>query len=333
MSIETAYFLGAGASKALYPTLPVANELTLEYLLNPRGSDKAVERVERYIASESWSREERFIPFEQIYPKFPGKLAPLFPRENLELCLFRKLKFENYYDYMPVFDSWLTGNLDSGYPVLTTNYDTVIESGVQILSVNFNAGELDLVDYGVPDDLCLRLPAAGSCLASGRNRLLLLKLYGSVSWCHCQKCGKYLLDTINDSVAEHAYMGRGTCRGRNCGGTRHNAVFVPLAGKKTSDDLALGAIWDRTEQVLSDSRHIVFAGFSLHPNDVSIGELLKRAYSARRTEKVTVVLRHSDPEILDRYRKVYGARVESYDLGWRKYLEELVKSRRWQRRT
>ncbi len=333
MAIETAYFLGAGASKAIYPSLPVANELTLKYLLNPRGSDKAIEKVERYIASQRWPREEWLALFEQIHPKFPAKLEPLYPRENLELCLFRKLNLERDYNYYPVFDSWLTGNLDSGHPVLTTNYDTVIESGVEILSINFRAGALDLVDYGVPDGLCLPLAAAGSCLASGRNRLLLLKLYGSVSWCRCRKCGKYLLDTINDSVAEHAYMGRGTCRDSDCGGRRHNAVFVPLADQKSPNDDALRTIWAKAEQVLSQSRHIVFAGFSLHPNDVSIGELLRRACSAGRTEKVTVVLRHSDPEILDRYRKVYGARVESYDLGWRKYLEELVKSRRWQRRT
>src|ERR1700737_3415882 len=47
MTIETTYFVGAGASKAFYPELPLANEMTLKYLLDRRGSpmgfDQAIE--------------------------------------------------------------------------------------------------------------------------------------------------------------------------------------------------------------------------------------------------------------------------------------------------
>jgi len=103
--------------------------------------------------------------------------------------------------------------------------------------------------------------------------------------------------------------------------------------QKSPNDDALRTIWAKAEQVLSQSLHIVFAGFSLHPDDRSIRELLRRAYSAGQTRKVTVVLRHSDPEILERYKAVYGDLVESYNSGWRKYLQELVQSRRGQHRS
>ena len=190
-------------------------------------------------------------------------------------------------------------------------------------------GDPGLIDYGIPDEMCLPLPSYEIAIprrSAGLKKILLLKLYGSVSWSRCQKCGKYVFDTINEVVAEAAHTGRGKCSG--CGGTRHNTVLVPLAGQKSPKDEALRVIWDRAERVLRQSLHIVFAGFSLHPDDRNIMELLRRASSDGQTRRVTVVLDHNDPGILERYSKIYGDRVESYDSGWRKYLEALVKSRR-----
>jgi len=319
MTIETTYFVGAGASKAFYRTLPLASEMTLKYLLDlrgsPTGSDRAIENVERYVADQHWPNERRLIPFEQICLEFPPNLDPLFPRENLELCLFRKLMIQEMHGGP---GSWLKESLNSNRPILTTNYDTVIEWVVE----NFHFapvwfGDSGIVDYGVPDQLCLPLPSAGPRLDGKCNKLLLLKLYGSMSWSRCEDCGKYCLETIYEHGAEDAIMGRGQCSG--CGGKRRNAVFVPLVGQKSPNDTALKAIWGRAEQCLSQSREIVFAGFSLNPDDKSIRELLKRSDVARNTSKVTVVLSRSHPEIIQRYREIYADRVDSYNSGWVQY--------------
>jgi len=132
VTIKTAYFLGAGASKALYPALPLASELTLRFLLDrrglPVGFDDAIERVEEYIRTQNWPPEKRSIPFERIYSEFPANREPLWPRENLEICLFRKLKIEGT---GAVPHSWLKANLYSGNPILTTNYDTVVSISVR----------------------------------------------------------------------------------------------------------------------------------------------------------------------------------------------------------
>lgn len=324
MEIQTAYFLGAGASKALYPTLPLASEMTLEYLLDrrgsPVGSDGAIQQVEDYIAAQSWLKDKRRIPFEEIYPCFPKNEKPFYPRENLELCLFRKLRI----DQPPVggnMDSWLEKTLYSNCPVLTTNYDTVIEWHVENLAIGpVGFGDSGLVDYGVPDDLCLPLTTAGPRLDGRGERLLLLKLYGSISWSRCEECHKYLLERIHDYGADNAIVGRGKCGG--CGGTRRGAVFVPLAGQKIPDDTALRTIWDRAEQALRQARWIVFAGFSLNLNDRSVRELLRGAFSAHKPEKVVVVLDRKNSEVLGRYEEIYGHRVELYDSGWQQYLEE-----------
>src|SRR5262249_4251793 len=144
------------------------------------------------------------------------------------------------------------------------------------------------------------------------ERLLLLKLYGSMSWSRCRECGKYVLETIYEAEAENAIMGHRKCVG--CGGARRNAVFVPLVGEKIPKDPALRAIWSKAEKALSESQHIVFAGFSLHPDDRSISDLLRQAYSPSQTSRITVVLRRRDPEVRRRYRAIYGDdRVETYD--------------------
>ncbi len=301
MTIETAYFLGAGAAKAFYPTLPLASEMTLGYLLDrrglPEGFDQAITQVEQYITDQRWPKQNRLTPFEQIYLEFPENLKPLYPRENLELCLFRKLRIEGM-PRGPV--SWLKECLNSGHPI-DFSFGPV------------GYGDSGILDYGVPDNLCLPLQSAGPRLDGKSNKLLLLKLYGSMSWSRCEVCGKYLLERIYERGAEDAIMGRGKCPG--CEGTRRNAVFVPLVGQKIPNDTALRAIWKKAEQVLSESHKIVFAGFSLNPDDKGIRELLRRAFSAAHTSKVTVVLNRSHPEIIERYREIYGDRVESYESG------------------
>jgi hypothetical protein len=321
MAIKKTYFLGAGASKALHPQLPLASELTLNFLLDrsgkPIGFDPAIERVEAYIKEQGWSSEKRDIQFERVYLDFPPDLDPHCPRENLQICLFRKLKIEGLPGAIP--GSWLEQNIYSGNTVITTNYDTTIEWNTENLSIApIGYGDSGLIDYSIPHDLCLPLPSAGPRLDGRKERLLLLKLYGSLGWSRCQHCGKYWLERIYEAEGDDAITGRGKCGG--CGHTKRSAVFVPLAGSKIADDPGLHAIWRRAEQVLADSEHIVFAGFSLDPNDVGVRCLLSRALSAGCTWRVTVVQPAHNAEILARYREIYGNRVEPFDLGWAKYL-------------
>jgi hypothetical protein len=322
MTIETTYFLGAGASKAFYPTLPLASEMTLKYLLEPSGfstGSKAVAQVKQYMDDQPWLKEKRLTTFEKIYLDFPENLGPFWPRENLEACLFEKLHLPDNISAGGL-DVWLDESLNRGHPILTTNYDTVIEFEIEHHPAWFGSGGLGPVDYGVPERLCLPLLSEGYRLDGRSDRLLLLKLYGSISWSRCDECGKYQLDRLYQRGARDAIIGRGKCPG--CGGTRRNAVFVPLVGQKVPNDSALDSIWKKAEQVLSDSREIVFAGFSLSPDDQGIRNLLKRSFSAGHTSKVTVVLNGSNSEILKRYRKIYEERVESYESGWVQYLRE-----------
>jgi hypothetical protein len=325
MTIERTYFVGAGASKAFCPPLPLASEATLEFLLDLRSPeaalDQAINNVRQYVADQRWPKQEYLATFEKVYSKFHEDLEPLYrARENLTLCLCEKLRLP---DNVGGPGAWVRACLDSNHPILTTNYDTLIEWQVENFgSTSHVFGNSGIVDYGVPDHLCVPSPSADRGRGGKNNKLLLLKLYGSVSWSRCDEaaCRKYLLDTIYENGARTAIAGRGKCP--RCEGTRRNAVFVPLVGHKTPNDPALKAIWKEAERVLSESREIVFAGFSLSPDDKGIRNLLKRALAVGHTSKVTVVLHESQPETIERYRKIYDDRVESHESGWVEYLRK-----------
>jgi hypothetical protein len=87
-------------------------------------------------------------------------------------------------------------------------------------------------------------------------------------------------------------------------------------------DAALQSIRAKAERVLGQTRRIVFAGFSLNPDDQSVWDLLTRSCCLGKTEKVTVVSDRNTEEIVDRYRKIYGKSAEFRDSGWKQFLED-----------
>src|SRR5260370_32229037 len=135
-----------------------------------------------------------------------------------------------------------------------------------------------------------------------------------MSGCRCESCRKYLLETIYERGAEDAIIEKGKCTG--CAGTRRSAVFVPLVGQKSANDTALRAIWKKAEEVLNESQQIVFAGFSLNPDDLTVRELLEPAFSAGHTSRITVVLNGNLPATSARYSRIYSDRVELYESVW-----------------
>jgi hypothetical protein len=245
---------------------------------------------------------------------------PFFPRENLLLCLFDRLKLQHIDDgYDAIFSPWVEGALKSGHPVLTTNYDSIVEWYLAGLPTGEEAD--GLVDYGVPRDRCLRLGTSPPDASPGRRRLLLLKLYGSISWSYCGSCNKYVLDSLHQNEGANTMRGKGKCSG--CSeDLRRNAVFVPLVGQKNPTDAALQSIWGKADQVLSQARKIVFSGFSLNPTDQSVWALLTRACCIGKTEKVAVVMDKTNEEVVNRYKKIYGKGIEIYDSGWKQFLKE-----------
>lgn len=201
--------------------------------------------------------------------------------------------------------------------MITTNYDSVVEWYLAGLPTGEEAD--GLVDYGVRQDLCLSLGTSPSRALPGQKALLLLKLYGSISWSHCGSCLKYLLETLHQNEGVNTMRAKGKCSG--CGeDLRRNAVFVPLVGQKNPRDAALESIWAKAEQVLKQARRIVFSGFSLNPDDRCVWDLLTRSCYLGKTEKITVVLDKSNEEIVNRYRAIYGERVEFYNSGWKQFL-------------
>jgi hypothetical protein len=152
-----AYFLGAGASKAFFPSLPTGKCLTLEHLMDESSYGTNLYQVpEAEIKVLRDSPEKlRTQPIEYALDKLRQD-AKMY--QAILTCMCRRLSV-SYDGYPGLLLSWLGSVRDNGDTILTTNYDTRLERGVGSLaqrSGNRNGvplahmEESGLIDYGLP---------------------------------------------------------------------------------------------------------------------------------------------------------------------------------------
>lgn len=332
------YFLGAGASKSIYPGppttskpgLPTAKELTLDHLLNPSsycnpgdGTDHIVP-LRAFISAHALPPSFGQKPIEDVLGFFED-----YPEEycHLAICLLRRLWVPNTAN-ISVLRDWLTEVRERGDVVLTTNYDTVVERGIGTFPgrtapagggiAHTTLESSGLIDYGVPREML-----AGNKIdaPTQQNSILLLKIHGSISWSYCESCKTARLNPTHRSEAESTLIGNGDCK--NCLKSKmRSPIFVPPTKDKSYNQPVIRVVWKRAEEVLEKADEIIFAGFSLSTSDVKITQLLMRSHAIARTSRVLIVDRDTDG-LTDRYRQVYGDAVqETGPTDWREYLEK-----------
>jgi hypothetical protein len=87
------YFLGAGASKAFYPSVSIASQLTLEHLLQPEHYDDrvgpriAIPALSEFIARHSDIAAMRKEPLEKVLGNLRDFGEPYWPYINCVVCL------------------------------------------------------------------------------------------------------------------------------------------------------------------------------------------------------------------------------------------------------
>ena len=251
------YFLGAGASKAVCPMLPLASELTCEHLLDLKSyklpPSEAVYQLRTYL--EQTGQLERALPlgFEDFLPHLATNRGPFWPYENALFCLLRRPLFDGTESFG--LGLWLNAARHLGDAIVTTNYDTVVEwelglSGEGIIG----AGGADLLDLGIPTDWLAPGVRALFSQVGGTacDKLLLLKLYGSVSWNACVKCDLCSLHPIYDHGAEDAITMRNPCTVCNQRDSLR-IVAVPLVRGKGPENQhkVISEIWRRARVALA----------------------------------------------------------------------------------
>ncbi len=323
------YFLGAGASKSICKWLPVGSGLTLGTLADIREySDQMppttqASRLATFL--DAWNDAQRYrdLPLEESLPI----LKSMHPEEFglVHYCLAMRLSVDNREYWVPWVEKWLSFVRERRDVIITTNYDTLIETAHSMIPSGCLADCLHCLDFGVRVQRTHKFSYSNRWDGAPELSVLLLKLHGSVSWLFCQnqKCSTYSLDPMwdyaLDSIARPgAYP---PCPECNEKASRRPVLVSPLRDKLYTDS-AIKEIWSAAEDALSRAERVIFAGFSLNANDEAVRSLLARCFAAGATKRVTVIDRNWQA-IEKNYRSLYGGVVEpATQRDWRSFLDE-----------
>ncbi len=92
------FFLGAGASKAICPSLPLASELTVASLLDrstyehDADPSAAIAEIQKALNSGALPKGLLAQPLEDVLDELPERESP-FAREHLLICVMERLSF------------------------------------------------------------------------------------------------------------------------------------------------------------------------------------------------------------------------------------------------
>jgi SIR2-like domain len=185
---------------------------------------------------------------------------------------------------------------------ISTNYDVVIDDAL--------GWE---IDYGIDFAGLERFGSAGTI---GPNPVKLFKLHGSLNWLYCPVCNNL---NSYESKAVLGLLTEGKPRNQ-CGRCQSimSPVIVPPTFYKDMSRVFLSSIWNKTENALRETDHVIFCGYSLPDADMHIKYLLKRMQTNRdHPESVRFsVFNHKDGKTIEeaeteeqRYLRYFGNKV------------------------
>ena len=193
---------------------------------------------------------------------------------------------------------------------VSTNYDILIDNA--LTEEHSRSGDIDL-DYGVefrnferPNDW--RRPTF-------ENRVQLFKPHGSLNWLLCRTCNALEITPKEKGVVTLLIsdFSHATCP--HCGSV-YSPLIVPPTFYKDMNNVFLSTIWNRTDVALQKVNHIIFCGYSFPDADIHIKYLLKRAQTNRGTQMKYTVINHFPGKKQDdcdrekyRYRRFLGPEV------------------------
>ncbi|HVV53324.1 MAG TPA: SIR2 family protein [Polyangia bacterium] len=337
--MDTAIFLGAGASKA--EGAPLQGELFREYFSSDsfKDSDEEMDRELATFFSEMFQIDVDHDDLAKvIFPTFEEVLG------LTDLAALRKEAFRHFdndnratnsgrlrfigqhlvFLVAKVLDAKLRKEAGlhrrlvvalrgadrlRSTAFVSTNYDILIDNA---LTEERDHGT-DL-DYGV-DFRNFDRPYDWDRPDLDRS-VRLFKPHGSLNWLFCPTCNELEITPKEKSVVTRLIS---DFRGSTCRVCK--SVYVPLIVPPTfykdMNNAFLSAIWNRTDVTLRKVRHIIFCGYSFPDADIHIKYLLKRAQTNRTGPLKFTVINHyekKDPKDAEhedgRYKRFLGRGVK-----------------------
>jgi len=208
------------------------------------------------------------------------------------------------------FVGWIAEQHNHGtqITVITTNYDTAVETGIyREMGYEKVRDQIDFgLDWRLPDT---NGPGTGGVIVTRpvKPEYAIYKLHGSLNWLRCDLCGQVYIHPRSDIAYLSFYpkqLENNTC---HCGYYPLRHLIVAPSMVRDVRDTHLLSTWKSATEALRTADEWIIIGYSLPPEDLAIRSMLVRAYRARGSQPSVTVVQQSNSVKLR-----YGALFPNY---------------------
>jgi|GEM_PF-2594886 len=302
-SIETIFFLGAGASVSA--GVPTFNNFRKQAILIDKeisSKDEPIIKNLFELVLNYWNENFNESNIEELYEAVEMREMLAEPEiittKDIEEFIFYTIKKSSIKteNSIGLFEDFLRFSLlFRPSAIITTNWDTILESSRQWPL------ESGWINYGCvkPYD-----PISYSEFSDYGPKFCILKLHGSLNWGYCENCGHiyYLTEKISDRLTS---LDGVKCNDDNCRENNFNLqrMIVPPKLSKlikpepnsdsvsaTSPYFKLVHIWKKAYNYLKLCERIFFIGYSFPETDVQMRVLISSTLRMNTNLKEVIIV-------------------------------------------
>jgi hypothetical protein len=351
---RTVYFLGAGATRADFPDMPLMDDLLDEIIRTRSADDLLLQFLDDIFDGDRLgpAAEVRARPrIDDIFTLIDASLAGRAPSPAGRS---RELLVETRRHLIASIGRVIAKNIGEGHgrtatkfaralpestsTIISTNYDVVMDNallerrpknvnyGVSVRAAVYRQNELR---EGRFDEMHHYRPIPGSRETIRRGGIPLLKLNGSLNWLYCPRCDELDI-TLPQSKGALAILDEprlGRCSQGACTSLCESVLVGPSLEQRY-EHRVLRDTWARAERALQAAGALVLIGYSLPDADYLIRAMLARAFAHRSRDVTVVTVARSafDQQLVERrYRRLFAGCTLKAD-GFAGFVAEMLEA-------
>jgi len=353
---SVAYLLGAGATRADYPSIPLMDELLHRIVESGFARNSLGDFLSQIFGEEclrpDTPAEER-PRLDDVFTLIDAHLTGRAPspsgrsrerlieaRRHLIASIGRVIARSIGDGVGRTALKFSKALAEAGTTLISTNYDIVMDNallerssknvnyGVPVREAVHRWGDLEGGRFG---EMHHYRPIPGSQEIVRRGGIPLLKLNGSLNWLYCPRCDELDITLLQSKGAltllEEPVLGRCCREGCTC---PYEPVLVGPSLEQRYEHRVLRDTWTFAERALQSSHRLVIIGYSLPDADYLIRAMLARTFSPRSAD-VTVVTMVDDPSEKRRFERRFRRlfpRCTFMTGGFSRFVDDLLVGRR-----
>ena len=332
---KTVYFLGAGATRADYPHIPLMDDLLHEIVSSRSAEGPLLEFLGEIFGRQGVRCETNVQARPRIDDVFTMIDACLSGRAPSPAGRSREQLIEIRRHLIASIGQVIARNINDGHARVATRFAKHLpESCSTIISTNYDIVMDNAllerrpknVNYGVPirqavhrvnallegrfDEIHHYRPIPDSQEVVRRGGIPLMKLNGSLNWLYCPRCDEVDITLLQSKgavgILDEPELGR--CSRAECT-SPYEPVLVGPSLEQRYEHRVLRDTWSRAERALQTADRLVMIGYSMPDADYLIRAMLARTFANRSHDVTVVTMGKTDldqPLLEQRYRRVFS---------------------------